>query len=548
MALYASLARLPWRAFLLTALCGQVTAAVPERAADRLQALTRLPQVAFTSGLNFDSARGYALVLAEGGQMREVEEIQKALAGNASDAPRYARLAVLLDELGERALAAQTLARATELYRQQGAAESQDPALLVGYATVLQAARQRDEAGRVLRRAVEAVPTDSRVHAALARVLANQSLQAIVPQDGQGHELPLLARMMGDPSAAGPVAAGTETARRLMTEAQSAAERAVALAPREPGPLLARSAVRASQRFLDAVLAGPGNAGDGVLKLNQAIFHPDALPDLRAAARLTPNDPQAWGTVAMMEVMAEGFQRGLRGPDELLTRELWPTLPERTQAAVREALTRLEAIGQSADPHLASAALGVLGTLQFFVVRDTSGGAASLRRAATLDAANGNAWETLTFALAFSRQFAPMIEVCQERLKQRDTVRNRVLLAKAYERNSRLDDMLTQASAAQRRYPENLLANLTLGAALLKAARSESGRARALQAIARATQLAGENPPADLATELLLQRGLYFALSDQHAVARAQFRRLLELVPGHPEATEALQALEQTGD
>jgi Flp pilus assembly protein TadD len=296
------------------------------------------------------------------------------------------------------------------------------------------------------------------------------------------------------------------------------------------------------------VLEGQNGSGDGILKINQAIFHPAALPDLRQAARLTPNDPLAWGSLAMLEVLAEGFQRGVRSPEELLTRELWPTLPERSQTAVRECLTQLESIGQSADPRLASSALGILGTLQFFVVRDTTGGAVSLRRATALDPSNGNAWETLTFALAYSRQFAPMIGVCDDRLKQRDSVRNRVLLAKAYERNDRLDAMLEEASAAQRRYPDNLLANLTLGAALLRAKRSDLGRARALQFIARATQLAGEDPPEEVATELLFQRGLYFALSGQHAVARAEFRRLLEVAPGHPEAAEAVKALEQAGD
>jgi TolA-binding protein len=60
--------------------------------------------------------------------------------------------------------------------------------------------------------------------------------------------------------------------------------------------------------------------------------------------------------------------------------------------------------------------------------------------------------------------------------------------------------------------------------------------------------LGGDAPPEEVAIELLYQRGLYFGLSGQHAVARAEFRRLLERVPGHPEATEAVEALEQAAD
>lgn len=533
---------------LLLALVRPATAAVPASTPERLQALTRLPQVAFTSGLNFDLARGYALVLAEGSQAREVELIQRELVGTAADAPRLARLARLFRELGQGALAAQTLARSVALYREQGAGESRDVTLLAGYADALQERGQREEAERVWRRAVQEAPADWRARAGLARLLVLLAMQSLVTPGQRGAELPSLLEAMAGSGAERPGSAARETARRFMAEARAAAERAVEVTTNEPGPFLARGAVQTSQRFLEVVLGNPGTGEDAILRANAAIFHPEALPDLRQAARLAPRDVEAWGTLAMVEVLAEGFQRGVRSPEELFTRELWPTLPEGSRAAVRECLTRLEAIGQGDDPRPASAALGIQGLLQSFVLRDLAGGVQSLRQATGLDPANGNAWETLTFALAYSRQYPPMIAVCADRLKQRDTVRNRVLLAKAYERNDRLDAMLEEASAAQRRYPENLLANLTLGAALLRADRSEAGRARALQCLARATRLGGDAPPEEVATELCYQRGLYFGLSGQHAVARAEFRRLLERVPGHSEATEALGALEQAVD
>jgi tetratricopeptide (TPR) repeat protein len=210
-------------------------------------------------------------------------------------------------------------------------------------------------------------------------------------------------------------------------------------------------------------------------------------------------------------------------------------------------MTRIEELAQGVESRQAATALATLGSLQCFLLRDMAGGETSLRRAIALDPANENAWESLTFALAMSRNFPPMIEVCQSRLKHSDTVRNRVLLAKAFERNNQPGAMLETALEAHAENRDHLLANLAAAAALLKARGDDDvSRSRALQCLIRATQFAGENPPPEVTTELLFQRSLYFALSGQTALARASFGQLLELDPTQSEAQEALKALEQT--
>jgi tetratricopeptide (TPR) repeat protein len=215
---------------------------------------------------------------------------------------------------------------------------------------------------------------------------------------------------------------------------------------------------------------------------------------------------------------------------------------------VRAALTELERVGQDAEPARASAALGVAGLLQFFLLGDDAGGLGSLRRAVALDPDNEGAWEALTFALAFAREYDELLQVSRQRVAHHDSPRNRLLLAKALEKNQQLDAMRLEAELLQARYSEDPLANLTLAAALLKVDRSETGRARALQHLGRASRRTGEKPPPELAVELLYQRGLWFALEGQIERARTQFRGVLELAPGHPDAATALHLLEQLGE
>lgn len=538
----------PVAVLVLAGLLAATLAAVPTSGRERLQQLTRLPKLSFSTGMTFDAVHGYQILTAASLAPRDIEEVRKALVGNASDAPRYARLARMLSQAGEEALAQRLWTHAADLYRQQGAADTQNLDLLLGYAEVLQAQSKQDDAERLFRRAVSLGPDQWRPHAALARFLAAESLRRVTPAQWLGKDVSLRPPANAAANGARPPAEQVEQAHRLMAEAGREAERAVELDAKQAQAFSTRATARTAQRFEEALLATTGDPQADFRRLNLALFNAEAVPDLMQAATLARNDPQAWAQAALLDVLAEGFQRGMRQADDLLVREWWPVLPEKTRAEVREAMRQLETISQDREPRVAASALTFLGHLQFFVLRDAAGGEASLRRATQLDPANDNAWETLIFALAYTRRFAPMLTACQERLKQNDTVRNRVLLAKAYEKNDQPDAMLHEAELAQRRYPENLLANLTLGAALLKKGDDEFARARALQFIAKATQLAGDHAPPDIALEVLYQRGLYFALSGQGAIARTHFRAALQLDPANAESTEALQALEQISD
>ena len=516
--------------------------AVPASGIERLQQLARLPQLSFNLGLSFTATDGFELLAGAQDPARAIEALRQRLADNPGDASQYARLGRLLATLYENPLSQRAYVQAAELYEQQGAAEGRDVARLVGYAEVLREQGKPDQAGRLLRRAVEVAPTNWLAHGSLARFLAWSALKSAAGPAGT-------ADLFLNPATFRPEAAFVEPARRLMDEARAAADRAVALGSRESGAFSGRAVVASLQRVLETLTApaeaGAVDAAERTMAINRAIFQRETLPDLWTAARLAGDDPDAWGCAALCELLAEAFQRGLQQMDALLTGEFWPVMPETTRARVRDAITRLQTLGDSPEPASAAAALTLLGTLQFFVLRDTVGGEASLRRATTVDPGFPGGWEALTFGLVMSKRFEALLEVCQARLKHADNLRNRVLLAKACEKNRQPTAMLAELERAQQRHPDALLANLALGAAWVKTGATEVERARALPFLARATQLAGEAPPREIALEVAFQRGLYFALSGQRSVARTHFRRMLELDPENAEATEALQALDQ---
>lgn len=543
--------RAPVRAFGWGLLCAgglwASLAAVPTSALARLQQLTRLPQVGFSTGIEFHPLRGYRLMKSGGVSARVVETLNRRLKETPGDASLYVQLADLLAEAGNRRAGEALLTRAAELCRQQGAEDTADADRLVGYAEVLLRLGRWAETERVLRRAVQAAPQQWRPAARLAVVLSARALNQVCPgvADPRNRLGPEALRRDDFAGPADPAAA--ETARRGMSEARTLAEHAVALGTDQAEAYRMRATVLANQRLLEARLSAREAEGDPVPWL-RAIFHPDARADLRRATTLDPDNPEAHGCLALLEALTGAGRPLPAALEDLLNRRLWPALPEDARGAVRTALTQLDRLGQDAEPPRASAALGTAGLLQFFLLEDTAGGLASLRRAVTVDPDNDPAWEALTFALAFAREHAELLTVCHQRLEHRDAPRLRLLLAKALEKNGQLDAMLAEAERLQRRFPEDVLAHLTLAAALLKADPSELGRARAQQHLARAARLAGDRPAAELAVELLFQRGLWFALAGQIEQARTQFRGILELAPGHADAVEALNLLEQFGE
>lgn len=522
----------------------RVEAAAPAGMKERLRRLVRLPRVSFGVGVEFRTFRGFTLLTDPAAVRREIGELQKAMQGNSSDAARYDRIAALEgDFLDEPAKAAAAGSKAVELYRQEGVDQSNDARLLAGYGTALARAGEFEAAERILRRAVMVDTREWRAHAALGSFLARSAFHEAMPAGSANDPTATTRFLSGDPAAA-PKAEQVEKSRRLIAEGMERLDAAVRQAPDEGEVYATRATVVCTRDWLEALFRSASNDEGDRLALMRAPFSTNVLVDLRAAARLQPKDYRAWGTLVLFEVCSAALEHGA-AMDQVFGGGGWNSLPDAVRRGIREGVQRLEAIAQEGEPRAAAGALEVLGVLQTFIMGNEREGETNLRRAVRLDPARNNGWEFLIMYLARSEKSHELLEVCQERLRQQDTARNRLLVAKSYERLNQLDRVREECEVLQRRYPDDFNANLALAAALLKGPTDDLLIARSVQLLSKAESLAAKSPSREQVANLLFLRGLFLGLVDQVEGARANLKKLLEIDSDQEDAKEALEILEQ---
>jgi tetratricopeptide (TPR) repeat protein len=529
-----------WSRLLLAAavICA-LDAATPASSKERLRRLARLPilSVRFTAAL--DPMRGFDLTWPRVEAAKQLAEVNQSLRGDASDAARYGRLAALYSELGEAPRSQAALKRALELYRQQGAGESDNGELMAGYGETLRLLGQYDEAQRVLRRAVKAAPKEWKCHAALGRCQASQGLAAVFAEASP----PAVSVLPLPLASLKPSSGQLEKAQKLIAEALEAHDRAVILAPDQPEVYVGRASAQGCRGWLQAVARLAGGEELDLPRQLAAVFCPAALSDLEQAARRKPKDARAWGTLAFFEVFAASAAQGRASIEQVFGQQGWSGLPDQARAAVRQAVSRLEELSQSGEAPAAAAALELLGIIQQLFVADKPAAEASLRRAVELDPSRQQAWESLTALLVDSDRAQELLSLCETRLKHQDTARNRLLLAKALERLKQPERLLAQTQAALDRYPEDLNLTLARAAALMQTG-DDDDLPPASQLLAKAQRLAQKAPGRDELENLLFLQGLLWGMTGRKDEARAVFNKLLELDKDNTEAQEALQALE----
>ncbi len=536
--------RSPWlaAALLVASLGLALHATAPPPAQERLRRLVRLPDLAPPLGLAFDPLHGFDNLSERAEALHEIDEAQKALRGDSSDAPRYLRLGRLYAEAGNGAQARFALNQAVALYRKQGADQSSDGGVLAGFGEALAAARQNEEAERVLRQAVKIDPKDWRCRNALGHLLLSLAWSSVDP----GAAGPASAAPRGlDPSLGARLSPDqAERAQKLIRESLACYNQAQRLAPDEPEVYAGRAACEAADSsFRTLMLAAAGQALDPT-QLWNSTFPSDALADFQSAAQHRPQDWRALGTAALFEVCHASNETGLEGPEARLQPGAWNTLTDHTRRSLRDTMTHLEEVAHAADAHAAAGALEVLGMLQYLVVHDTPGAEASLRQAVSLDPRRDQAWELLATILEQTQRPQALLDISQARLKVLDNAHNRLLAARALEALHRPAAMLEAVATAQRLYPADFTTNLALAAALLEANTDPFSTARAMVYLARAEQLLGSAPPRDRLLNLLLVRGLFFGLAGQPEAARSNLQQLLELDKNNTVAQDALDALE----
>ncbi len=503
-----------------------VQGATPAVGKDVLRKLVRLPTITFQPNWAFDPERGFTLGSADEDVTTQITALRKGLKNDAGDAEKLQQLGELYSISNDRANAHKVWEQSVEFYRERLDLQPDDPGLLAGLGGALRGADKMAEAESVLRKAVQLAPKNWHCRTALGRLLDAEARADIYGNAGR------------------PDSSQVALARRRLGEAGENYDLAVAAAPEESEVYFRRG----MHRCLRAVLLKQIRLAEGEQKeeveLANPSFSPEALDDLQHASRLSPRDYALIGGTVLFEIYTMCARKGQVNWAEFS----WTSLPDKSQWSIHEALTRLENLAQAADPQLASGALEVLGILQGPVLHETRSCVTNLRRALALDASREQAAEVLVSTLAQSGRYDELLSACEERVKQKDSARNHLLLAKAYEKLKQWEDSEVEVLEALRQAPNDLTANLAYSALLLRRSQDAAALSEANNWLGRTEGLLNQLPPAQrdqrLVIDFTLTRSIYFALTDEVEAARQWAQAVIKTDGNNKLAREILSAMD----
>ena len=520
--------KLVWLCLLLAA---GVQAATPELGKDKLRRLAKLPTIAFQAEWTFDPESGFSLASAD--TTAQITALRAQLADNPDDAEAQLRLGTLCVQAGDFGTAYTARAKAAELIRKRLELNPDDATLLAELGETLHALGKRQEAESVLRRAVRADAKGWRAWVALGRYLDAEARRNVA-ESTRG--------------AAGPDGGGTDgvaQARKHVEEAGDCFDKAVANAPAEPQVYLRRGLHHTQRNYLLNDIREASGEHKPEMEVFSDYFSTESLADLKQASRLSPRDYGLIGNVALFEIYSVSARNGRKGVGDGFD---WTTLPDSAQRSIRTAMTRLEDLSLEPDPKVAAGALEVLGILQGPVLHETNSRLKNLRRAAVLDPSRDQVWEMLAGTLARSERYDELLSSCEDHLKQKDSARAHILLAKAYERLKQWDNAEQEASAAFKLAPNDVTANLSLAALMLKRSQDADVLNDANTWLGRSEQLLSSLPAQQRTRQLVidftLTRSIYLALADDVDSARKWARTVIDSDKENELAKEILAAME----
>lgn len=514
--------------------------ATPEVGKDTLRKLVKLPTITFPVNWQFDPERGFTIGSGEKDVLAQISALRKEMQKDDSDADRCLSIAELYSSINETAKARYSCDRAADLYRKQLDMQSDDGVLLANFGQALGGAGKTSEAESVLRRAARIAPKEWKCWVALGRFLDTEARRAVSDNPAPAPDSMRKVDNSPDKISPGQVA----LARKWSEEAGEAYDKAVHCAPEEAEVYFRRGLHRCLRNaLLNRIRLASGDQADEVALLNDC-FTTESLADLQHASRLSPKDYKMIGATVLFEIYTVSAEKGQVNWSAFT----WNSLPDKSQRSIREAMTRLENLAQSPHTRVAAGALEVLGILQGPVLHEPRGCVANLQQALALDPSREQAWETLASTLAQSKHYDDLLTTCEARVKQKDSARSRILLAKAYEKLKQWDDCEQQIRAALKLDPDDFTANLALADLLLKHSHDAAALTDANGWLARAEFLLNKMTAHQRTqlhmVDLTLARGIYFALTDEVETARRWVKAVIDQDKDNKFAQDILNAME----
>jgi Flp pilus assembly protein TadD len=516
--------------------------------ADRpaLRELSKLPTLTFDVGVSFSFSRGRGLRLWWDfpDHPAEIAALQESLKGDPWDAERVHRIGELAREMGDDARAARAFERAVALYRERLKTQPGSGLLMASLGQALGDLGKTEEAEKTLREAARIAPKEWRCWMLLAQLLENQALALLTgPSAAATAADEMLARAFaGIAPAHLPQPAELDRVERLLDEARDTRDRAVAIAMQAtqgngPGAARAHAERGTSRGFTQALLRGVLAQMRGQkVDPRQEMLSPASLADFRRAADLDPGSVELVALAGLCEVF--GFALAKGPPWEAI----WPALPEESKARVRRAMDRLGRLGQAKDARAEAAALDALGMVAY-VASEEKRAEECLRRAVKRDPSRARTWEMLAMILGAGGRYEELVTWCKERLAYRDTLRTRLLLAKAYEKLGKLALAEEQVRAAAALAPNDFYVSLGCAALLMRQSEATEALAEADGQLARAERACAAGCTLQQWVELALTRAIHLGLSGEEEKARGLLAQCRDRDPGNEEVRQALAAL-----
>ncbi|MGC8989762.1 MAG: hypothetical protein ACP5MD_06540, partial [Verrucomicrobiia bacterium] len=334
-----------------------------------------------------------------------------------ANAMQYVRLGRLCHEIGDSGTANVAFSTAARLFEQQNAESSVDGKVLAAYGEAIAGAGRADDAERVLRRSVRVSELEWETHAALGRLLTDSAVGSVTRDStrlvGPGHDLGWLTDRRGFSISSERL----ERVQNQIGDAISALDRAIELGSGESEPRVWRAAAKSAKCYVEAVSGAREGGRQEPARRLAALFPAELAVDLAEAARLSPTNARVLSMWAIYPLLTSYPAGSSGGSKALALHEAWGSAPDDVRARVRQAMSRLDALAQADEPWTAAAAMEMLGSIQLFVVRDTSGAENNLRRASLLDSERGQ--DALAVLLIDSGRWDELIALCEEQLKRR---------------------------------------------------------------------------------------------------------------------------------
>jgi tetratricopeptide (TPR) repeat protein len=481
-----------------------------------------LPTMGFPFGVYFNSDRGFYWDGDKDDILDLIRAAQKSVGANPSDPSSHAELARLYDRAEQKDESRAEWKRTEDACRSHLREHPDDPALLCQLGEALDWKRPETEveAEAALRKVLAIDPKNGRGWQILGALLSARAIRL----EGSGTEPP--------PPWSPEIGRRAEA---LFRTAEECYDRAIKVTP-----------TRADLYMCRAVLRGCRAARNAQSTATEThMSDTDAGPmisDLWTVARLEPDDPRAVVTAAWLTLSF-----GRKG--SINSRELVPSLkdrlkalPEQHRTQIEKGVQRLKELGHSEDRRKASTALTLLGFFQQMALEDGKAAEISLRRAVALDPTRETAWDGLMGCLLESSRSEELLTVARERLKQRKSPRNHLLLAKAYQKVGRTGEAEGELRSALRLDPKDVNANLGVAVLALKRGVTTSDPGFAKPFIAALDNLGAADQEARRNFAVL--DAARHALEGDAAEAKQLLRIVLETDHGHSGALSLLSALE----